>query len=43
MNSGRIRKTLSQMMKLAQDCKFRVLIKTKIAAGYFVKKYGVWG
>jgi hypothetical protein len=30
------------MMKLYQDCKFRVLIKAKIAAGHFMKKYGEW-
>jgi len=30
------------MMKLAQDCKFRLLIKAKIATGHFMKKCGDW-
>jgi len=29
-------------MRSAQDCKFRELIKAKIAAGHFMKKYGDW-
>jgi hypothetical protein len=30
------------MMKLALDCKFRLLIKAKVAAGHFMKKCGEW-